>query len=136
MVVAGLVIGLAALILFAPKILDLLDARTNAQKALEEKQRAEKGAIANTFDFLFGEGFSKKSLGPTGMTERPATPEELSERFSTKFGSEVTFDPSTKVDPNTGIITADKGPTFKLTEKEKLIIRNKQQKTKGRLRFG
>ena len=132
MVVASLIIGGIALLLFAPKIFELLDSRTNAQKALEEKQRAEKGAIANTFDFLFGEG-AARSLGETGT--RPATSKELSERFSTTFGSTVTFDPSTKVDPKTGIITADKPPTFSLTEEEKTIIRNKQQKLKGRRRF-
>ena len=129
MVVASLVIGGIALLILLPKLLEILDFRTASEKRLdaqEEKKRQEKGAIGNTVDFLFGEG-TVASLGT-----RASTPEELSAKFSKTFGSKVTFDKSTRVDPKTGIITADKPPTFNLSEQEKLIIRNSRQKLKGR----
>jgi len=64
---------------------------------------------------------------PFPQTLRAATPEELSESFSLELGRTVTFDESTVVDPITGIITADKGPTFELNEKDLAIFAELQK---------
>ena len=129
-------ISLFLFLVFLPRIVSVLGELTDksADKTQEEilaekeaeQERQDKGALANTVDFVFGEG-SAENLNLLNKSKEEVTIESLNQSASEALGRKVSFDPSTVVFES-GIITADKPPTFELTQEDIIAVSNFQQR--------
>jgi len=96
--------------------------KEEAKKA--EKERGDKGALCNSFDFLFGEGACKgKNKNKKNISE------DATNTSTDVIAGGVTFGGDT-IDPKTGKIEG-KPPTFTITqaEKDRIALLNSKSNT-------
>ena len=128
------IFGIILLLAFLPRIIEALGALQSEDKTQEqiteeketEIKRQEKGALANTVDFIFGEGIAE-DLKLTNPPKEDDIIENLNKSATEALGRKVTFDPSTTITKE-GIIEADRPPTFEATAEDLIALQNKRQK--------
>ena len=136
------IFGIILLLAFLPRIIEALGFLQNTadktqEQIQEEKEqeikREEKGALANTVDFIFGEG-TAADLAFDKPPDEDQIIKNLNQSATEIFETKVTFDPSTKV-TSEGIITAGSPPQFELTTQDILTIKNRQEQLQKSKKF-